>query len=62
MRIPKLYKMTEAEYNAYVEKVRKRCPRGTKHFCDGTPNPIPKGNYIGIGKCKYYKNGECTYL
>lgn len=54
--------MTEAEYNAYVEKVRKRCPRGTKHFCDGTPNPIPKGNYIGIGKCKYYKNGECTYL
>lgn len=38
------------------------CPRGINYFCDGTPNPVPKGKYKGIGKCKYYKNGECTFL
>lgn len=61
-RIPRLYRMSKNEYNAYIEKVRKHCPRGINYFCDGTPNPVPKGKYKGIGKCKYYQHGECTYF
>ena len=61
-RIPKLYKMTKKAYNGYIERVRKHCPRGKKFFCDGTPNPIPKGEYKGIGMCQHYKHGECTYF
>ena len=62
MRIPKVYKMSEDEFNRYVKKVRTQCPRGIKFFCDGTPNPVPKGEYKGIGRCEHYKHGECTYL
>ncbi len=62
-KIPKIYKMSESEYNAYAERVRKKCPRKTKHFCDGTPNPIPQNkSYKGIGKCEYFVNGDCTYI
>ena len=57
----KVSKMTVGEYTAYSERVRKRCPRGKNFFCDGTPNPIPKEPYIGIGKCKHFVNGDCTF-
>ena len=62
MRKYKVRTMSKEEFNAYVQRVRNSCPRGTKFFCDGTPNPVPKGKYKGIGKCKHYKHGECTFL
>ena len=62
MRKYKVRTMSKEEFNAYVQRVRNSCPRGIHYFCDGTPNPVPKGKYKGIGKCKYYKNGECTYF
>lgn len=59
-KIPKVLKMTASEYSAYAERVRKKCPRGKNFFCDGTPNPIPQEPYEKIGKCKHFKNGDCT--
>ena len=58
----KIHTMPKATYNGYIERVRNSCPRGMGYFCDGTPNPIPSGKYKGIGKCKHYKHGECTYF
>ena len=54
--------MTDREFEKRKAKVIRQCPRGKSHFCDGTPNPIPKGEYKSLGMCRFRKKGICTYL
>lgn len=58
----RLNELSKAGYNNYIDRVRTRCPRGIGFFCDGTPNPIPQGEYKSIGKCEHYKKGRCRFF
>ena len=62
MKKYKVNTLSEGEFNSYVERVRKQCPRTNKVFCDGEPNPIPKGEHVNYGVCQHFKNGKCTYF
>lgn len=61
-RMERLLDYTDNQFNVKRMNLKKKCPYGDKHFCDGTRNTTIRGVKDNKPPCKHFKHGECELM